>query len=101
MTSPPEPRSRLVPPMPGRVLWGWAGPLLVAVLGGFLRFDRLGVPHAVVFDEHCHAGDARSMLRHGVEINHVSRADALMLAGNTHILQGTRARRWRTRRWPG
>ena len=27
-------RERLVPPMPGSAFWGWAGPLLVTLLGG-------------------------------------------------------------------
>jgi len=44
-------RERLVPPMPGRAAWGWAGPLLVTLFGGFLRFDQLSVPRGLVFDE--------------------------------------------------
>ena len=40
----------MVPPMPGSTLGGWAGPLLVTALGTFLRFYRLGQPHAVLFD---------------------------------------------------
>src|SRR5215467_10640121 len=39
-------RDQFVPPMPPSALWGWAGPLLVMVFGGFLRFYRLGIPHA-------------------------------------------------------
>ena len=44
-------RARLVPPMQGSRFWGWVGPLLVTVFGTFLRFNRLSVPHAVIFDE--------------------------------------------------
>ncbi len=65
---------------------GWAGPLLITVFGGFLRFYRLAVPHAVVFDETYYVGDAWGILKHGVEINHVPNADALLAAGKTNIL---------------
>ncbi|MER7502120.1 phospholipid carrier-dependent glycosyltransferase [Nonomuraea pusilla] len=58
---------RLVPPFQGGPLWGWVGPLLVALFGGILRFVRLGEPRAVVFDETYYAKDAYSLLRHGVE----------------------------------
>jgi dolichyl-phosphate-mannose-protein mannosyltransferase len=84
-----ELRSRLVPPMPGSAFWGWAGPLLVTLFGGFLRFDRLSIPHAVVFDETYYAGDGWGILKHGTEIVHVKYANALMLRGSTAILQGT------------
>jgi dolichyl-phosphate-mannose-protein mannosyltransferase len=84
-----ELRTRLVPPMPGSAFWGWAGPLLVTLFGGFLRFNRLSVPHAVVFDETYYAGDAWGILKHGTEILHVKNANALMLRGSTAILKGT------------
>ena len=51
-------RDRLVPPMPPASIWGWAGPLLVTLFGGFLRFYRLTTPHAVVFDETYYVPDA-------------------------------------------
>jgi len=79
-------RSRLVPPIGGSRLWGWAGPILVTLFGGFLRFDRLSVPHSIVFDETYYVGDAYGILRHGVEFNHVKNADALLARGGTHIL---------------
>ena len=82
-------RDRLVPPMPPASLWGWGGPLLVTLFGGFLRFYRLGVPHAVVFDEIYYVPDAYSILRHGVELNHVSNVKALLAHGSTHILTST------------
>ena len=71
-------RDRLVPPMPSTSCWAWAGPLLVTVFGGFLRFYRLGVPHAVVFDETYYVPDAWSILRHGAEFNHPKNVNALL-----------------------
>src|ERR1017187_2207188 len=81
-----ELRARLVPPIPGSAFWGWAGPLLVTVLGTFLRFNRLSVPPSIVFDETYYVGDAYGILRHGAEINHVKNADALLAHGGTNIL---------------
>jgi dolichyl-phosphate-mannose-protein mannosyltransferase len=77
------------PPRLGPTFWGWAAPLLVTALGAFLRFDRLSVPKAVVFDETYYVGDAWAILQHGVEINHVKNANALLAHGSTHILAGT------------
>jgi dolichyl-phosphate-mannose-protein mannosyltransferase len=76
---------------PGRagVVWGWIGPLLVTVFGAFLRFGRLSVPHAIVFDETYYVPDAYGIMRHGVEINHVKSVSALLAHGNAHILVGT------------
>src|SRR6204780_2007542 len=84
-----RPRDRLPVPGPGSAWRGWAGPLLVTAFGGFLRFDRLSVPHGVVFDETYYVPDAYGILRHGVEINHVSNANALLARGSTQILMGT------------
>src|SRR5690242_11401060 len=78
-------RARLVPPMPARAFWGWAGPLLVTVFGAILRFNRLGDPHAVIFDETYYAPDALGILRFGVEHNYVSKRDALLLHGDPHV----------------
>jgi dolichyl-phosphate-mannose-protein mannosyltransferase len=81
-------RDRLVPPMTGSELWGWAGPALVTVFGAFLRFYRLGIPHAVLFDETYYVPDAYGILKHGVEINHVKNVNALLARGSTHIFTG-------------
>jgi dolichyl-phosphate-mannose-protein mannosyltransferase len=86
-----EARSRLVPPMPGSAFWGWAGPLVVTAFGTFLRFDRLSVPHAVVFDETYYVPDAYGILKHGVEITHVTDSNALLARGATNVLLGTKA----------
>ncbi|WP_052423779.1 dolichyl-phosphate-mannose--protein mannosyltransferase [Nonomuraea candida] len=53
--------------MPADGWWGWAGPLFVTVLGGALRFLRLGEPHAVVFDETHYIKGAYALLTFGVE----------------------------------
>jgi dolichyl-phosphate-mannose-protein mannosyltransferase len=78
-------RNRLVPPMPPPSVWGWAGPLLITAFGGFLRFWRLGTPHAVVFDETYYVPDSYSILRYGVEINHAHNVNELLARGSTHI----------------
>ncbi|HXS62197.1 MAG TPA: phospholipid carrier-dependent glycosyltransferase [Streptosporangiaceae bacterium] len=88
-------RDRLVPPMPPASIWGWAGPLLVTLFGGFLRFYRLSTPHAIVFDETYYVPDAYGILKHGVELNAVASAknrdvvDHLLAHGSTHILTNT------------
>ena len=80
----------MVPPMPGSTFWGWAGPLLVTALGAFLRFYRLSQPRAVIFDETYYVPDAYGILKHGVEIDHVSNVNALLVRGSTQILEGTK-----------
>ena len=69
--------------MPDDRPWGWLGPLLVTAFGTFLRFNRLQVPRALIFDETYYAKDAWSILNHGVELNLVSNANALIQAGHT------------------
>src|SRR5579875_3864202 len=76
-------RARLASPMPDDRPWGWLGPLLVTAFGTFLRFYRLQVPRAIVFDETYYAKDAWSILQHGVEWNYVSNAKTLILQGHT------------------
>jgi dolichyl-phosphate-mannose--protein O-mannosyl transferase len=79
-------RDRLVPPMPPASIWGWAGPLLVTLFGGFLRFYHLGTPKAVVFDETYYVPDAWSILHHGVEWSHPKNVNSLLVNGSTHVL---------------
>ena len=78
-------RARLVTPMPDDRPWGWLGPLLVTAFGAFLRFNRLQVPRALIFDETYYAKDAWSILNHGVELNLVGNANAIIQAGHTNI----------------
>ncbi|MFC4537137.1 phospholipid carrier-dependent glycosyltransferase, partial [Sphaerisporangium dianthi] len=60
-------RDRLVPPFQGGRLWGWLGPIVVALFGAILRFDHLARPKAVAFDETYYAKDGLSLLKYGVE----------------------------------
>jgi dolichyl-phosphate-mannose--protein O-mannosyl transferase len=78
-------RARLAVPMPDDRPWGWLGPLLVTAFGAFLRFDRLRVPRALIFDETYYAKDAWSILNHGVELTLVNNANAIIQAGHTNI----------------
>ena len=80
-------RARLVAPMPADRLWGWLGPLLVTAFGTWLRFNRLEIPHALIFDETYYAKDAWSILQHGVEWNYITSTSNPNLA-NQLILQG-------------
>jgi dolichyl-phosphate-mannose-protein mannosyltransferase len=66
--------------------WAWAGPILIMLFGGFIRFYRLSQPKAVVFDETYYVPDANSILRHGVELNHVKNVNTLLLQGNPNFL---------------
>lgn len=54
---------------PSDVAWGWLGPLLVAGLGGALRFWRLGHPDTIVFDETYYVKQGYTMLREGYELD--------------------------------
>src|ERR1700761_2375483 len=69
----------------GSVFWGWAGPVLIMIFGGFLRFYRLSKPDAVVFDETYYVPDANSILRHGVELQHYSYVNHQLVRGNPDI----------------
>ncbi|MCX3060624.1 phospholipid carrier-dependent glycosyltransferase [Streptomyces sp. GXMU-J5] len=97
-------RSRLAPPFPAPVsrLWaaaglgrftgeggarlvGWAGPLLVTLMAGLMRFWNLGSPKAVIFDETYYAKDAWGLIHRGYEVNWPKNANDLILAKNGHI----------------
>src|SRR5215469_1570719 len=69
----------------GSPFWGWAGPVLIMIFGGFLRFYRLSQPRAVVFDETYYVPDANSILHHGVEVQHLSTVNKLLVHGNPNI----------------
>ena len=78
-------RARLAVPMPDDRPWGWLGPLLVTAFGALLRFDRLRVPRALIFDETYYAKDAWSILNHGVELTLAGNANSIIQAGHTNI----------------
>jgi dolichyl-phosphate-mannose-protein mannosyltransferase len=69
--------------------WGWAGPTLIMLFGGFIRFYRLSRPDAVVFDETYYVPDSNSILRHGVELNHVSNVNQYLIGGKQNFLLKT------------
>ncbi|MGH3242734.1 MAG: dolichyl-phosphate-mannose--protein mannosyltransferase, partial [Spirillospora sp.] len=77
---PPPLREWLAPVIPGHPLLSWLGPLLVTAFAGYLRFDRLGSPDQVVFDETYYAKDALSLLKFGWEHNTVKDADKMLIA---------------------
>src|SRR6266567_4483766 len=82
-------RARLAAPMPEDRLWGWLGPLLVTAFGAFLRFNRLRVPKALIFDETYYAKDAWSILKHGVELKllNANIANPMIVAGHTNFFR--------------
>ena len=59
----------------------------MTAFGGYLRFDRLRVPRALIFDETYYAKDAWSYLQYGVEIQTyaANKANAIVQAGGTHF----------------
>ncbi|MDQ1699362.1 MAG: dolichyl-phosphate-mannose-protein mannosyltransferase, partial [Frankiaceae bacterium] len=65
----PDRLARLRRPLPDDGWWGWGIPLLITAIGLFLRLYRITRPHGKVFDETYYAGDAWSLLHHGVELN--------------------------------
>ncbi len=58
---------------------GWAGPVAVTALGGWLRLKDLGHPQAFVFDETYYAKDAYSLAQFGYERSAVDGADEKIL----------------------
>ena len=77
--------ARLSPPIPGSRVWGWLGPLLVTAFGSYLRFYRLSVPPAIVFDETYYVPDALGILKYGSEHNYIAKRNGLLERGDTHI----------------
>jgi dolichyl-phosphate-mannose--protein O-mannosyl transferase len=66
---------------------GWAGPLLVALFAGVLRFWHLGSPKDVIFDETYYAKDAWAIVHRGYEVNWDKEVNDLILnsGGNVPI----------------
>ncbi|MGM0929810.1 MAG: dolichyl-phosphate-mannose--protein mannosyltransferase [Actinomycetota bacterium] len=67
-------------------IWAWLLPLLIAVLGGVLRFYRLGEPGSLVFDETYYVKDAYSYLQSGYERDWPDDANESFNAGNPDVL---------------
>lgn len=70
-------------------LWGWLLPVLVALIGGVLRFARLGEPDSLVFDETYYVKDAYSFLLSGYEREWPEEADESFNAGNPGVILET------------
>lgn len=66
------------------VIWqrvlAWAGPVLVALVAGALRFAHLGTPKAVIFDETYYAKDAWATIQQGYEASWPKEIDKSILA---------------------
>ncbi|WP_432534208.1 dolichyl-phosphate-mannose--protein mannosyltransferase [Kineococcus arenarius] len=66
----------------------WLPLLVVTLIGGFLRFWRLGEPHQLVFDETYYVKQGWSLLQHGVELRNdasIPTPDALFTAGTPDV----------------
>ncbi|WP_081746763.1 glycosyltransferase family 39 protein [Arthrobacter sp. H5] len=70
-------------------VWTWLLPLAVAVIGGVLRFVRLGEPGTLIFDETYYVKDAFSFLQSGYEREWPEGADEDFNQGNTGVILGT------------
>ncbi|WP_054010221.1 dolichyl-phosphate-mannose--protein mannosyltransferase [Arthrobacter sp. ERGS1:01] len=70
-------------------LWFWLAPALTALIGGLLRFVRLGQPGSLVFDETYYIKDAYSYLQSGYERNWADKANDLFNKGVFTSLQNT------------
>ena len=68
MTRTEELRERLLGYRPTDRLWGWLGPIAMAVIGGAMRFWSLDRPDQLVFDETYYVKQGVSLLEHGVEL---------------------------------
>ena len=82
-------RARLISPMPDDRLRGWIWPLIITAFAAFLRFNRLSVPNAIIFDETYYVKDAWSILQHGVEFNwatYFPNANTQIPAGHTSFV---------------
>lgn len=88
MTRTEELRIRLLGFRPTDRLWGWLGPLAMALLGGILRFWSLGRPHQLIFDETYYVKQGQSLLEHGVEMRvkeGLEKPDELFTVGNLDV----------------
>jgi dolichyl-phosphate-mannose-protein mannosyltransferase len=92
---------RLLGPREPSRLWGWVGPIVVAAIGGFLRFWHLDRPNWIAFDETYYVKEALSLSRYGVEVFlkpslganndlQMQKANTLLESGNSNIFDTSR-----------
>ncbi|MHA7292251.1 dolichyl-phosphate-mannose--protein mannosyltransferase [Arthrobacter sp. HLT1-21] len=67
----------------------WLLPVAMMLIGGVLRFVRLGEPDTLVFDETYYVKDAYSYLLSGYEREWPEEPDANFNSGNTGVILGT------------
>lgn len=92
MTRTEQLRSRLLGFRPTDRLWGWFWPVVMAVLGGGLRFYNVGQPQKLVFDETYYVKGASSLIDYGVEMRvpvTLKSPDALFSNGITNVWNTT------------
>lgn len=63
-------------------LWGWLGPLLVALVAGVARFVNLGTPSTLVFDETYYVKGAYTLLTLGYEADWPDEPNPAFESGN-------------------
>jgi dolichyl-phosphate-mannose--protein O-mannosyl transferase len=88
MTPTEQLRSQLLGYRPTDVMWGWLAPLIVAAVGGFLRFWQLGEPHKLIFDETYYVKQGYSYLLYGYERSHptsIKSPDVLFTHGTPNV----------------
>jgi dolichyl-phosphate-mannose-protein mannosyltransferase len=93
MTPTEQLRSRLLGYRPTDVIWGWVAPLIVAAVGGFLRFWNLDRPHKLIFDETYYVKQGYSFLEYGYERRvpaSIKSPDVLFTRGTPNVF-GTEA----------
>ncbi len=72
--------------------WAWWGPLLAMLLGGAVRFYRLGYPEKLIFDETYYVKQAWSVMQFGYERDikpGLAEPDDLFNAGNADVFATT------------
>ncbi|MBM7848011.1 dolichyl-phosphate-mannose--protein O-mannosyl transferase [Arthrobacter roseus] len=79
-------RLRLDGPPMARGLLTWGLPVIAAIIGGLLRFIRLGEPDSLIFDETYYVKDAYSLLISGYEREWPENANDSFNAGNPGVL---------------
>lgn len=70
-------------------LWFWLVPAITALIGGVLRFVRLGQPQSLVFDETYYVKDAYSYLQSGYERNWADKANDTFNKGIYTAIENT------------